>query len=82
MSENINFQSNLHTTLDKYDSLGSDLRWPSVEIVNRWWFKFLEEDLILAPIGANVKRASIIPLGLKPAFPQCFALETTNSLIG
>ena len=81
MSENTIFQSILDTTLAKYDTLGSDLRCPSVEIVNRWWFKFLEGDLTLAPIGANVKSASFIPLGLKSAFPQCFAPETTNSLI-
>ena len=67
--------------MGKYDALGSDLRCPSAEIVNRLWFKFLEEDLTQAPIGANVKRSNIIPLGLKAAIPQCFAPETTNSLI-
>ena len=59
----------------------SYLRCPSAEIVNILWFNFLEEDLTWAPIGANVKSAGFIPLGLKAAFPQCFALETTNSLI-
>ena len=59
---------------EKYDTLWTYLWCPSAEIANKLCF----ENLTLAPIGANVNRAGFIPLGLKSAFPQCFAPKTLN----
>ena len=81
MSEKYHLAKYFQLLTEKYDILVAYLRCPCAEIVNILWFNFLEEDLTWAPIGANVKRAGFIPLGLKATFPQCFAPETTNSLI-
>ena len=41
-----------------------------------WAFHCLQDFLISAPIGANVKRLDFIPKDLRGAFPGCVASET------